>query len=593
MKQEIKSRIEKLRNLMRKDGLSAYLINGSDPHMSEYVPVRWQTREFISGFSGSYGWLVITLEKAVLWTDSRYYLQASQQLEGTNIEMFKARDEDTLTLDRWIGAELKSGETLGFDGACYSTAEVTKLEKFLLAKGIQINVESDLLEKVWADRPSLPENKAFLHPVKWAGESRSDKFLRIMKALERRDADLMVLSALDDIGWTFNLRGADVDCNPVALAFGLVGKNGVQLFIDPQKLDASAKEELMDDGVVLKPYDQFYEALKPIQGKTIFVDPVRTNCLITALLKEQNMLVEGLSIPTLFKSLKNEAEIVGMKKAHITDGMALLSFQLWLEETLEEESITEYDIAQKVTEYRAQKVGYIGDSFYPIVGYQEHGAIVHYHVTPESASEIKPEGIVLIDSGGQYEFGTTDITRTFALGPVSEATKRDYTLVLKGMIRLSRIKFPKGTCGCHLDVLARAALWNENLNYGHGTGHGVGAFMNVHEGPGSIRPDLNDQQIRPGNIFSNEPGMYREGEYGIRIENLVLCVDDVSNEFGEFYRFETLTRYPIDTRLIEVSLLDEEEKAWLNAYHQQVFSALSPFTNSDQFKLLKRLTQAI
>jgi Xaa-Pro aminopeptidase len=429
--------------------------------------------------------------------------------------------------------------------------------------------------------------------VKWAGISRIEKFKQITSELKKKGADMMLISALDDIGWTFNLRGADVECNPVALAYGIVGTKGAKLFIELSKLTEEAKVELFNDGVELYHYNQFYEVLNNLSGKSIFFDPDRSNSLIVQTVVEKNKLLEGLSVPALLKACKNNAEIEGMKKAHLTDGLALLSFQLWLEDELENGSVTEYDVAMKLEEYRSKRGGYVGTSFFPIVGYEDHGAIVHFRVTPESANTLKQEGILLFDSGGQYEFGTTDITRTIALGPVSDKMKKDFTLVLKGMINLSRIKFPKGTVGCHLDVLARQALWNENQNYGHGTGHGVGAFMNVHEGPASIRPDLNSQGIRLGNIFSNEPGMYREGEYGIRIENLVYCVEDKKTEFGDFMRFETLTKYPIDTRLIEKSLLSDEEVKWLNEYHQSVLTVLSHFTNSDEHQLLKRLTQPI
>lgn len=593
MKSEVITRMAKLRELMRENGLSAYLINGSDPHMSEYVPARWQSRAFISGFSGSYGWLAVTLDKAVLWTDSRYYLQAAQQLEGTGIEMLKARLPESISTEQWIANELKQGETVGFDGTCYSTSEVKSFEKLFTDKGINMNFQIDLLDKVWNDRPVLSGEKAFLHPVRWAGVSRNEKFSIISQELEKQDADVMVISALDDLAWTFNIRGADVDYNPVVLAFGLVEKEKAQLFINNNKLNDVVKQELLDDGIELFEYDHFYSQLENIKGKKVFIDPDRSNSIINHFLKGKNTIIEGLSIPNILKSCKNEAEIIGMKKAHVADGLALLNFQMWLEETLGKESVTEYDAAEKLVEFRSKQFGYRGASFYPIMGYRDHGAIVHFSVKPDTANVLKPEGVLLFDSGGQYEFGTTDITRTIALGPVSDQMKKDFTLVLKGTINLTRIKFPKGVLGYHLDILAREALWRENLNYGHGTGHGVGAFLNVHEGPGSIRAQYNNVPIRPGNIFSNEPGLYREGQYGMRTENLMLCVEDISNEFGEFYRFETITKFPIDTRLIEKSLLTNDEIDWINKYHRSVLTALSPFTSSEEFKLLKRLTAFI
>jgi len=561
--------------------------------MSEYVPSRWQTREFISGFSGSFGWLAITMHKAVLWTDSRYYLQAGKQLDGTGIEMLKARDADTPTIENWLANELEPNNVVGFDGSCYSTSEVHVFQKVFDAHHLKMNYEIDLLNQIWTDRPCISDHKAFLHPLKWAGLSRIQKFEQIRNELTKQKADTMIISALDDLGWIFNLRGSDVDYNPVVMGYGIINLNYIQLFIDFAKLNDQLIAELKSDGVELLTYDQFLFELKALKNKKLWFDPIRTNFLIHQTINDENQLLNGLSIPALLKSCKNEAEMEGMKKAHITDGLALLDFQLWLEDALVNEPITEYDVAMKLIEFRAKKIGYIGPSFFPIVGYRDHGAIVHFHVSPESANMIQPEGILLFDSGGQYEFGTTDITRTIALGPVTDQMKKDYTRVLKGMINLSAIKFPKGTHGCHIDVLARKALWIANLNYGHGTGHGVGAFMNVHEGPGSIRPDLNDQPIRLGNVFSNEPGLYRAGEYGIRIENLMYCVEDVSNEFGDFYQFKTLTKYPIDINLIDVTILTPDEKEWLNSYHQSLLSSLSYFTNSDQFKLLKRLTQPV
>ena len=589
----ITTRINHLRKLMAENGLDAYLINGADSHLGEYVPERWKTRDFISGFTGSFGYLAITANKALLWTDSRYYLQATQQLEGTGTEMMKTREPETISLEQWLYNNLQKGEVVGFDGTCYPAAEINTLFKTLNQKGIKINDQLDLLETVWNKRPQIPNAKAFLHPASRAGATRIEKIEILLSEMDKIGADLMVVSALDDLAWTFNIRGADVECNPVVMGFALIEKNNIRLFTDLSKFDAKAIDELKADGLQLFDYHRFYAELEQIEEKNILIDTHRANYRIFQILDNKNKLIDGLSIPTLLKSVKNSTEISGMQKAHVTDGLALLDLMLWLEGSLGNEKITEFDVAEKLSECRAKKFGYIGDSFFPIVGYRNHGAIVHFKVSAETANELNSEGILLFDSGGQYEYGTTDITRTIALGPVSSKIKSDFTRVLKGMIALSCIKFPKGTAGCHLDVLARAALWNENLNYGHGTGHGVGAFLNVHEGPQSIRPDFNMQALRPGNILSNEPGIYRTGEYGIRIENLIHCVEDSTNEFGTFYRFETLTRFPIDTRLIEKSLLSEHEVKWINNYHKTVLTALSPFTSSDEFKLLKRLCKAI
>ncbi|MCF8362625.1 MAG: aminopeptidase P family protein [Prolixibacteraceae bacterium] len=590
---KIKERIEALRKAMKENNLQAYLINGSDPHMSEYVPAHWQSRPFMSGFTGSFGYMAVTMDKAALWTDSRYYLQAGEELKNTGIEMMKAREPEAVTLEQWIAGELHPGSTVGFDGTCYSLAEAESFEGFFSENDLQVQSGVDLLAGVWKKRPGMPDSKAFLHPTQWAGLSRAEKFAKLNKELEKAGADLMVLSALDDIGWTFNIRGADVECNPVVLSFAVVGQNAVKLFIDKSKFEEKDLTEIKNDGVEVLPYESFYIELKRIKGKTVMIDPARTNYHVFNMLNNNNKIKRQLSVPALLKSCKNNAELVGMKKAHIADGLALLNFQLWMEEKLGKETITEYDVAMKLEAFRAEREGYVGTSFFPIVGYLDHGAIVHFRVSPETANELKPEGILLFDSGGQYEYGTTDITRTISLGPVTYKMKRDFTQVLKGMINLSSIKFPKGTKGCHLDVLARAALWNDQKNYGHGTGHGVGAFMNVHEGPASIRPDLNDQPLRVGNIFSDEPGIYRAGEYGIRIENLVHVVEDVENGFGTFFKFETLTKFPICTKLIDTTLLTADEINWINDYHKDVQNSLSPFADEKQLKLLKRLTMPI
>lgn len=593
MNNKINIRIKLLRELMLKNGLSAYLVNGSDPHMSEYVPDRWKTRDYLSGFTGSFGFMAITQKQALLWTDSRYYLQAGQQLEGTGIEMMKAREPESISLDQWLYENLESGNVVGFDGTCYSASEIIQLKHTLDKKGIKTKDDIDLIDAIWENRPLLPNAKAFLHPINHAGIARTEKILQLRDTMHKSEANCTIISALDDLAWTFNIRGADVECNPVVMGYGIISNHKAMLFTHSEKFTHEALSELKADGVEVLDYKDFYTELQKINNQRILIDPNRANYSIYQKLAQNNFLNEQLSASALLKSVKNSSEIEGMKKAHISDGLALLDFQLWLEQNIGKQKITEYDVALKLKECRAKKFGFVGESFFPIVGYRNHGAIVHFKVTPETANELLPEGILLFDSGGQYEYGTTDITRTIALGPVSEQMKNDFTLVLKGMVALSTINFVKGTCGCHLDVLARAALWNANLNYGHGTGHGVGAFMNVHEGPQSIRPDLNNQALRPGNILSNEPGLYRTNEYGIRIENLIHCIEAENNQFGTFYRFETLTRYPIDTRLINKSLLNSTEINWINNYHKTVLTALSPFTSSEEFKLLKRLTEAI
>ncbi len=491
MNKVIKERLQQLRLLMKEKGLAAWLINGADPHMSEDVPDRWLTR-----------WLAITMDEAVLWTDSRYFLQCDIELKGTGIEMLKARMPDTIPVEKWVADRLQKGDKVGFDGSCYPAGEVLQFEKTFSKKGIEMIVDADLLNDIWNERPGFPSEPAKFHPLKWAWKSRREKIEQISDEIENQNADLTVVSALDDLCWTFNIRGNDIPYNPVVMGFALVGGNSAKLFVDKEKFSKLQLDELQNDGVEMFSYNDFYAHLKAIAGKKILIDPNRANYLIYNNLSK-NTLIHGLSVPALMKSRKNESEIAGMKKAHLLDGLALLDFQLWLEETIGKEPVTEYDVADKLAESRAKQQGFKGESFPPIVGYKEHGAIVHYRVSADIALQLKKDGILLFDSGGQYACGTTDITRTIALGAVTAQMKSDFTLALKGMIALSKIKFPRGTIGCHLDVLALKFMWEKGIAYGHGTCHGVGAYLNVHEGPISIRPDLNNQPICPGNIISN------------------------------------------------------------------------------------------
>jgi len=593
MKEIIKERLTNLRRLMSENGLSAFLVNGCDPHLGEYLPERWKTREFVSGFTGSYGWLAITSDEAALWTDSRYFLQYEIETSGTGISLEKARLPETITIENWLSQRLSAGDVVGFDGACYSFAEVLQFEKTFQKNGIGMNSQIDLLEELWTNRPSLPTANAFLHPIKWAGKTRPEKFGQIYSEIEKNGGTMTIISALDDLCWTFNIRGADVECNPVVLGYGIIQKEKAILFVDVNKFDQIAINDLVADGVEILPYNKFYNHLQTIKNEVVVIDPVRTNYLIQQKIVEKNQLIESVSIPNLLKSVKNETEISGMKKAMIEDGLALLDFQFWLENTIGKEQITEYDVVCKLEECRLKRAGFKGISFESIVGYKDHGAIVHLHVTRDFANTLEPNGVLLIDSGGQYESGTTDTTRTFVLGVVDHDVKRDFTLALKGMISLSSARFIRGTIGCHLDVLARNAMWKYGINYGHGTAHGVGSFLNVHEGPMSIRMDLNNVPICPGNVLSNEPGIYRTGKYGVRTENVMVCKEDISTEFADFYCFETLTLYPIDTRLIECSLMSDDEIAWINDYHNLVFEKLSPLVPSEQFKLLELLTRPI
>lgn len=594
MNLQISARLEALRREMNEAGISACIINGSDPHLSEYVPTRWESRAFISGFTGSYGWLAVTQTEAALWTDSRYFIQAADELEGTTIQLMKARVPDSVFVGDWIAMQLEPGQTVAFDGDCFSLAECMLLQKAFEPKALKIESRYDLLDPIWDDRPSFPSGKAFIHPVERAGASCREKITAIADEMLKKGAGISLLTALDDICWTFNIRGTDVPFNPVVMAFAAIESSGkVTLFIDKQKFEQADLYELKKQGISVLPYNFFTSYLLGLNGSTILIDPSRTNFSTWQCIRENNKIINDISIPQLLKSVKNEVEIEGMKQAAILDGLALLNFQLWLEKAIRNEPITEWDVRLKLAEFRSKMIGYKGESFYPVVGYNDHGAVVHLHITPQSAYTLAPEGMLLIDSGGHYEFGTTDITRTIALGPVSEQMQVDFTLALKGLIALSDIRFPRGTLGCHLTVLAHRALWMNYCNYGHGTSHGVGAYLNVHEGPQSIRFDLTNQPLIPGMVLSNEPGLYREGQWGVRTENLMVCVEDTHSQFGSFLRFETITMYPIDTTLIDLTLLDKAEKEWINEYNKVVFETLEPLANFKQLRLLDRLTKPV
>ena len=544
---EIQQRIAALRNEMEKFRLDAYYISGSDPHSSEYLPDRWQTRAFISGFSGSYGVIVITRNQALLWTDSRYFLQAEQQLKGTGIQMQKLRVQGAISPENWLAQNLKPESKVGVDAQTVSIATFRSFENTLIEKNITLIKVPDLLDEIWRDRPQLSPNPVFELPVEITGLSRKEKHGLVMSQLENKSADVHVISMLDELAWLLNLRGNDIQYNPVFTGYGWVEKEKSILFIDKAKLSAELTVNLQKDNIELRSYNEFYSFLNSVKGKKICVDFETASYSIYNALNENNKLIEGTSIVSHLKARKNKVEIDGFQNAMIKDGIALIEFLAWLKANLQKEKITEYSAGIKLKEFRAKQPEFKGESFHPIFGYKHHGAIVHLSVDENDALTLQAEGILLFDSGGQYLEGTTDITRTIALGEISEQQKTDYTLVLKGMIALTNAIFPAGTKGAHLDILARKALWENGLNYGHGTGHGVGHFLNVHEGPMAIRQDFNENSIEPGMVLSNEPGLYREGEYGIRIENMIVCIEKQKTQFGTFYGFESLTLCPIDT----------------------------------------------
>jgi Xaa-Pro aminopeptidase len=593
MKTEIKQRLTALRAEMKKIGIDAWYISGTDPHSSEYLPKRWETREYISGFTGSYGLVAVTLEKAALWTDSRYFLQAADELESTGIEMMKMRVADAVSPETWLSRNLPAGSKVGLDAQSLTVDAFRSLQKGFLKKDIELVETPDLLEAIWEDRPAVPNDKVFELDVKYAGVARPEKQQKIADELAGVGAGVHVVSMLDELAWLYNLRGSDVPYNPVFTAFAVVGKDESILFVDPGKIDLALKTKLEADGVKLKDYTTFYSYLAEIEGKTIFIDPSTLNFAAYSALSGKNEIVEGTSLVAIQKAIKNETELEGFRNAMKKDGVALVECLHWLKQAIGKTTITDYEFGNKLAEFRAKQKDFKGESFPPIVGYKSRGALVHLHIGADDALPLEADGAVLFDSGGQYIDGTTDITRTVALGPVSDQFKTDFTLTLKGMIGLTQAKFPYGVKGCHLDILARQALWENGMNYGHGTGHGVGHFLNVHEGPMSIRLEYNENLMLPGQVLSNEPAFYREGQYGLRTENMMVCVERETTEFGRFLGFDTLTLCPIDTTLIKVDLLTDKERKWLNDYHQWVNDQLKPLLNDKYHKFLDELTAKI
>lgn len=584
------SHLTHLRQALRAHGLDAYVIPTSDPHQSEYVAEHWKGREWISGFTGSAGIVVITQDHAGLWTDSRYFLQAENQLDGSQFVLHKQQATGTPEYITWLAEQLPKGSTVGLDGYLFSLSQLRQLEKALAIKDIHINTEIDLMLDIWKDRPALPLDPIFEYDVMFAGESRANKLSRIREKMAKQGTDFHLITTLDDIAWALNIRGKDVEANPVAISYLVVGKEMAYLFINPEKVSDAIKQNLNNDGIILKPYDAIESFLEKLEAPILVDDRSISVRLFQAIPEQQ--IIKGDNIPLLLKAIKNPTEISHLREAMRKDGVALTRFFRWLEKALQTRTVTEFEAGRKLHEFRAAQGNYFGESFTAIVGYNANGAIVHYRPEEDSSAEIKPEGILLLDSGGQYLEGTTDITRTVALGTPTEEQKRHYTLVLKGHIALAKAKFPAGTTGVQLDTLARQFLWQQGLNYGHGTGHGVGFFLSVHEPPQGFTSSPNNQRgstpHEPGMLTSNEPGFYKTGEYGIRIENLVLCVEAEENEFGKFLQFDTLTLFPIDTTLIDSNLLTQEEKNWFNEYQHRVFNELAPRLDGEEVEWLRR-----
>ena len=585
MKQTINERIENLREWMRANGFSAFVFPSSDPHNSEYVADHWKSREWISGFTGSAGTAVVTLDGAALWTDSRYFIAAAEQLAGTEYRLMKLRVAGTPTVCDELAAYEKP--VVGLDGNVNSFAEVAALTQELATRGnIRVRTDADPMATLWTARPAIPGHKVCLHPLKYAGETTASKISWIRKSLAVRGADGLLVTALDEIAWVLNLRGSDVHCNPVFVSYLLITPGNVTLYINKEKLPEEVRHCLAAGNIAVEPYGAVAGGLEHYPGRHLLVDDSTTNHTLVSALQRGKAVFGESPVPGM-KAVKNRVEQDGFRAAMLRDGIAMVKFLAWLKPAVEAGGQTEMSLDRRLTALRAEQPLFKGISFDTIVGYEAHGAIVHYEATPATDAPIEPHGLVLIDSGAQYEDGTTDITRTVALGRLTEEQRRIYTLVLKGHIQLALCRFPSGACGSQIDAIAREPMWREGYNYLHGTGHGVGSYLNVHEGPHQIRMEWRPAPLRAGMTVTDEPGLYLEGKFGVRIENTLLIVPAVTTDFGEFLGFETLTLAPIDTTPVLPDMLTAEERQWLNSYHRRVRETLSPHLSAAEAAWLK------
>lgn len=592
---EIPERVSAIRQFMEEKQLDLFIVPSTDAHLSEYPPKHWESRKWISGFTGSAGTAVVAKDKAGVWTDSRYFLQAADELKDTGFELFKMGQPGTPDMTDWVIEQAGNGGTVGIDGLVYAASDAKTLKAKLDAKGIRLETSLDPFAAIWKERPEIPTNKAFTLPDTVAGESVTNKIKRINAELKKVDADGLIIVTLDAVAWTFNLRGNDVDYNPVTVAYAYVSEKETVLFIDPEKLTDEIAEAYKKQGIKITDYNDIFEYVAGLpENTTVCITGSKINYKLLQTIPAPCKIVDIPSPVDLMKSVKNATELKGFRNAMIKDGVALVKFYMWLEKAVPAGEVTEVTVEEKLCEYRSQQDLFVGESFGTIAGYAGNGAVIHYHASPETCLQVQPEGIVLIDSGAQYKDGTTDITRTVTVGKLSRQMKKDYTLVLKGHIALATAIFPEGTRGSQLDILARKDLWENELTYWHGTGHGIGHFLNVHEGPQSIRMEENPTQLKPGMVTSNEPGVYRANQYGIRIENLIVTQEyKKTKEFGTFYNFETITLCPIDTRPIVKKLLTKEEIKWFNNYHKMVFRKLKKYLNKEETAWLKRKTKAI
>lgn len=595
----IKQRIENIRDLMKEKNIYAYIVPSSDYHQSEYVGDYFKSREFMSGFTGSAGTLIISMDEAGLWTDGRYFIQAENELKDSGIKLFKMGEDGVPTIEEYLLEKLPKNSTLGFDGRVMSVKEGQSLANKLAFKGINIEYKYDLVNDIWEDRCSLPTEKAFLLGTEYSGESFSDKLSRIRAVMKEKKATTHILASLDDIAWLFNIRGRDVKSNPVVLSYAVISIDSVYLFIDKNKIGEDIRSELSKENVQIKGYEEVYEFIKNIdENEVVLIDTSKVNYAIYNNIPSNVQKIEERNPSILFKSIKNEIELKNIRNSHIKDGVAFTKFMYWLKNNIGKIEITEISATQKLEEFRREQDKFIEPSFSTIAAYKDHAAMMHYSATEESNYKLEPRDLFLVDSGGQYFDGTTDITRTIALGPIPENVRKDFTNVVRGMIRLSKAKFLYGCRGYNLDILARGPLWEEGIDYKCGTGHGIGFVLNVHEGPNGfrwkVREDIDDSCIlEEGMVTTNEPGVYVENSHGIRIENEIVVRKAEKNEYGQFMDFEVITFAPIDLDAIDESLILKDEKVYLNNYHKQVYDKISPYLNEEEKQWLKTYTREI
>ncbi len=593
---KVNDKIKNLRSLMKERGIKAYIIPTYDSHQSEYLADYYKTRVWISGFTGSAGTVVVTEDEAILWADGRYWIQAENQIAGSEIKLFKMGVPGVPTYIEWLKDTLNRGDTVGFDGKIFPQSDFMQLENSLKSKEVKFIEDYDLVGELWTDRPALPDSKAFVLDVKYAGKTAKEKIEEVRKEMNKKEADYFILGSLDDIAWVYNIRGNDIACNPVVISYALISKEKAWLFVDKSKIDDKVSAYLKENGVEIEDYDSVIDYVKSIEKNSkVFLDPSRINRWLYKGIPESCQILEGTNITTELKAIKNSVEIENQKKAYIKDGVALVKFLYWLDKNVGKIKITEVSAAEKLEEFRREQEGFIEPSFDTIAAYKENAAMMHYKAEEgKSNYELDKEGMFLVDSGGQYLEGTTDITRTIVLGPVTEEEKRDFTLTLKGHINLISARFLYGSTGTHLDVLSRYPLWQEGLDYKCGTGHGIGYLLNVHEGPHRISTVLNSTRLEKGMVVTIEPGVYKAGKYGIRIENVAVVEEDIETEHGgKFMKFEVLSYVPIDLEAIDVNMLTDKERNWLNDYHKAVYDKLSPHLNDEEKDWLKNETRQI